>query len=160
MVVRTKNEFMKNKLQLLRMISLSLAISLALWANGGLSFSLNNTAYAVGDLTIDWGVPSGDPIFVVDNMAPGDMVSKSVAVTNDAVSIRPVGVRGEEVNQTGNISTVLDIVISEDGFDLYGGGSTGGPKTLVEFFDDSAGVDGIFLQNLNPNDAYDECATN
>jgi Ca2+-binding RTX toxin-like protein len=106
----------------------------------------------VGDLTVDWGVPSGNPIFTVSNMAPGDMETRSVLVTNDATSIRPVGVRGEEVNQTGNISTVLDIIISEDGSDLYGGESTGGPKTLAEFFVDSAGEDGIFLQNLNPTD--------
>ncbi|MCH7541942.1 hypothetical protein IH981_04185 [Patescibacteria group bacterium] len=106
----------------------------------------------MGDLTVDWGVPSGNPIFTVSNMAPGDMESKSVDVTNDAASIRPVGVRGEEVNPTASIATVLDIIISEDGFDLYGGTSTGGPKTLAEFFVDSTGEDGIFLQNLNPSD--------
>ncbi len=143
---------MKNKGQILRIISLMIVISIAVWANGGFSLSLNNTARAVGDLTVDWGVPSGDPIFTVSNMAPEDMETRSVLVTNDATSIRPVGVRGEEVNQTGNISTVLDIVISEDGSDLYGGASIGGSKTLVEFFVDSAGEDGIFLQNLNPGD--------
>ncbi len=143
---------MKNKGQILRIISLMIVISIAIWANGGFSLSLNNTAQAVGDLTVDWGVPSGNPIFTVSNMVPGDVETRTVLVTNGAASIRPVGVRGEEVNPTGSFSSALDIIISEDGSDLYGGASADGPKTLTEFFSDSAGEDGIFLQNLNPGD--------
>src|SRR3989344_1420376 len=70
-----------------------------------------STVRAVGDLSIDWGVPSGNPIFVVTNMAPGDMEQKDVAVTNGATSIRPVGVRGVETSETGDLSEVLDLVI-------------------------------------------------
>ena len=143
----------KRKSKLIKIVSLALAVSVAVWANGGLSFSLNNTAYAVGDLTIDWGVPSGDPIFVVGNMAPGDMETRSVFITNDAISIRPVGVRGVKTSETGDLSTVLDLIISESGTDIYGGTSTTGPKTLSEFFDDSALPDGIFLRNFNPSEA-------
>lgn len=155
MDVYWKNKHMdkKRKLKLIKIVSLTLAISVAVWANGGLSLSLNNTAYAVGDLTIDWGVvPSGDPIFTVSNMAPGDIVSKSVDVTNDADSIRPVGVRGEKTSSNGDLATVLDIVISENGTDLYGGTSTGGEKNVQDFFDDSALPDGIFLRNFNPSE--------
>ncbi len=142
---------MKNKGQILRITSLLIAMSVAVWANGGFSFALNNTAQAVGDLTVDWGVPAGDPIFTVSNMAPGEMISKSVDVTNDAASIRPVGVRGVETPSPGDLASVLDIIISEGGSDLYGG--TTGAKSAQDFFDDSALPDGIFLRNFNPSEA-------
>lgn len=152
MDVYWKIKCMKNKGQILRITSLLMAMSVAVWANGGLSLSLNSTAQAVGDLTVDWGVPAGDPnpIFTVSNMAPGDIVSKSVGVTNDAGSIRPVGVRGEKTSSNGDLATVLDFVIAENDTDVYGG--TTGPKTLAEFFVDSAGEDGIFLRNFNPSE--------
>ena len=143
----------KRKSKLIKIVSLALAVSVAVWANGGLSFSVNNTAQAVGDLTVDWGVPSGDPIFVVGNMAPGDMETRSVFITNDAISIRPVGVRGVKTSETGDLSTVLDLIISESGTDIYGGTSTTGPKTLSEFFDDSSGVNGVLLSNFDPSDS-------
>lgn len=112
----------------------------------------NPTAFAVGDLSVDWGVPDGDPIFVVNNMAPGDMEDRDVDVTNDAPSPRPVGVRGVETSDIGGLKTVLDIVISEGGTDLYGGTSPTGPKTLDQFFAESAGPDGIFLFDLAPSE--------
>lgn len=145
---------MKNKKgKLFKIFSLLTAITLVVWANGGFSIDLNNTAQAVGDLTIDWGVPAGDPIFVINNMAPGDMESRNVLVTNDGSGIRPVGVRGEPTSESGNLSTVLDFVISEGGTDLYGGTSSTGPKTLAQFFDDSSDINGIFLLNLNPTES-------
>jgi Ca2+-binding RTX toxin-like protein len=108
-----------------------------------------STAQAVGDLTIDWGVPkTGDPIFVVNNMLPGDSQSKSVLVTNSGSVVRPVGVRGVKTSETGSLATVLDFKISKNGTDLYGG--TSGPKTLAQFFTESAAPTGLFLSNLNP----------
>ena len=86
-------------------------------------------------------------------MAPGDMETRSVFITNDANSIRPVGVRGAKTSETGDLSTVLDLIISESGTDIYGGTSTTGPKTLGEFFDDSSGANGIFLSNFDPSDS-------
>src|SRR3989344_1442269 len=53
-----------------------------------------STAYAVGDLAVNWGVAEGNPIFTINNMAPGQVETRSVIVTNNAVSVRPVGVRG------------------------------------------------------------------
>ncbi|OGY26727.1 MAG: hypothetical protein A2Z11_00300 [Candidatus Woykebacteria bacterium RBG_16_43_9] len=106
---------------------------------------------AVGDLTINWGVPTtGDPIFVVSNLLPGDTESRTVSVTNGGGVVRPVGVRGVKTSGPGSLETVLDFVISENGTDLYGGASTTGPKTLEQFFTESAGINGIFLSNLNP----------
>lgn len=111
---------------------------------------LKNTAYAVGDLTVDWGIGIGNvgPIFSISNFAPGETESRNVDVSNGAPSVRSVGVRGLETTQIGTISSVLDIVISEGGTDLYGGASPGGPKTLSQFFTESEGPDGIPLSNL------------
>ena len=137
--------------KLFKIFSLLTAITIVIWANGGLSIDLNNTAQAVGDLTVDWGVTSEDPIFVVNNFAPGDTESRSVLVTNDGTSMRPVGVRGEPTSETGSLSTVLDFVISVVGTDLYGGTSSTGPKTLAQFFDESTDINGILLSFLAPS---------
>lgn len=140
---------MRKKFKLLKIAGLIAIISFAIFANGGLRLGLNNTALAVGDLSVDWGVPSPNPIFVVNNMAPGDSQERDVVVTNTAPTNRPVGVRGIFTSETGNLSTVLEIVISQNGTDLYGGSA--GTKTLSQFFTDSSGPDGIFLSNHNPS---------
>jgi Ca2+-binding RTX toxin-like protein len=120
----------------------------AIWANGGLRIDLNRTALAVGDLVIDWGVPTGDPIFVVTEMVPGQMESRSVDVDNVGAVTRPVGVRGVETSETGGLASVIDFKISQGATDLYGGTSSTGPRTLEQFFTDSAGMNGLFLSNL------------
>lgn len=112
----------------------------------GFSEKLTSTAFAIGDLTIDWGVPSGNPIFVVNNMLPGDLEERSVSITNSASTTRPVGVRGIKTSETGGISSVLNIEIFDGPTLLYG------PKTLDEFFSESIGLDGIPLSNLGPGD--------
>ncbi len=107
---------------------------------------------AVGDLTIDFGVPSGDPIFVLDNMLPADTESHSVDVTNNGSDPRDVKVKAVVLSETGNISTVLSIVISEGATDLFGGSSPTGPKHLSDFITESA-VDGIALSTINSGDS-------
>lgn len=110
----------------------------------------NNTVLAVGDLTIDWGVPSGNPIFVINNMAPGEEESRPVVITNSAAVLRPVAVRGIKSSGSDGLGDVLEIVISNDANDLYGG--TLGVKTLNQFFSDSTGINGIPLIDFNPGD--------
>ena len=136
------------KKRILTLLSL-IIIGVLLVQSNGLGLFNKNTAFAVGDLTVDWGIGMGDvgPIFNVSNFAPGDTESRDVNVDNGAVSSRPVGVRGIETSGIGSISGVLDIVISEGGSDLYGGSPTG-PKTLAQFFTESAGPDGIPLSIL------------
>ena len=107
------------------------------------------TALAVGDLTVNWGVPEGNSIFAVNNMAPGQMETRSVIITNNASSTRSVAVQGVKTSETGNISTVLEIVISEGGADIYGG--TDGTKNLAQFFTDSAFPNGLLLFDLAPH---------
>jgi len=113
---------------------------------------LSSTAQAIGDLTINWGVPSGQPIFVVTNFMPGDLEKRTVNIANGATVIRPVGVRGNKTGEIDNIAGILDFVISANGTDLYGGSSSTGAKTLSQFFIDSGVPDGLFLFNLNPNE--------
>ena len=144
-----------------------LVITLLFNLNGGLNlFAKTTTIRAVGDLEVDWGVSEGNPIFVVNSIAPGDMETRTVELTNNASVVRPVGVRGVKNSETGDLSTVLHIVISEGGTDLYGG--THGVKTLSEFFEESGGPDGTFLLDMNPSDVksidfkvtFDEEASN
>jgi Ca2+-binding RTX toxin-like protein len=112
------------------------------------------TAFAVGDLVIDWGVTAGDPIFTVPDFAPGETETRTVNVTNNASSDRPVGVRGVRTDGNG-ISNELDIVMAADGTDVYGGSSSTGPTTLEDFFNDSAGPSGIPLLTLSPGEDVD-----
>lgn len=137
---------MKTKARLFKitLIFLSLILGYQLVSPAFLS---NQDAYAVGDLTVNWGVPEGNPIFTINNFVPGQTVSKQVAVTNNATVTRAVGVKGAKLNETGNIAQAINFVISQNGTDLYGG--TLGTKTLANFFADSAGTDGVFLSNLN-----------
>lgn len=101
------------------------------------------TVLAAGDLTILWGVPTGDPIFVVTNALPGDTVDRAVTVTNDGSFPRDVAVRGDLLEETASFSSVLDFVISENGTDLYTG-------TLADFFTATATPSSVPLNTLSP----------
>jgi len=100
-----------------------------------------NNAYAVGDLTVNWGVPEGDPIFSVSNMAPGGSEDHTVLVTNSSAASRPIGVRGVLTSDSGDLSSVMQMQIKQGSTILY-------DKTLSQFFADSASLDGIPLSTL------------
>ncbi len=121
--------------------------------SNGLGFFDKKTAYAVGDLNVIWGVPDGDPIFVVDNMLPGDTEDRDVDVVNGGTVPRDVGIRGVKTQEIASFAAVLDFVISENGTALYGGTSPTGPKTLQEFFAESGGPNGLFLSTVNNSDS-------
>lgn len=135
------------KKRILKILIPLLVIVFAIGQNGGINlFSKDTTVQAVGDLEVDWGVVEPGPIFVVANMLPGDTKERSIDVTNNATVARPVGVRGIKTSETGNFSSVLNIVITEGANTLYG------PVNLDQFFTDSAGLDGIPLSTLGPGD--------
>lgn len=136
------------KKRLFFITSLLFLIGLLITDNFPKNIFNNNTAFAIGDLTVNWGVPEGNPIFVVNNFTPSSFESRTVQVSNGASSARPVGVRGIENSDLGNLSDVMEITISQGATDLYGG--TTGTKTLTQFFTESAGINGIFLSNLGP----------
>src|SRR3989344_5612656 len=107
-----------------------------------------NTAYAVGDLVVDWGIGVGDvgAIFTVTNMAPGDSEDEDVDVTNNAATGRPVAIKGVMTSETGSLSAALDIEITDGSTTLYA-------NTLQQFFTDSLNPDGISLLILDPSEA-------
>jgi Ca2+-binding RTX toxin-like protein len=140
--------------RILTLVALIGIISALIYTNGGLSiFNFSNTAYAVGDLTVDWGIGTGDvgPIFTVSNAAPGDSESHTVTVVNGSPESRPVGIRGDKTIETGNLAQAMNIVISRDGIDVYGG--TTGVKTLAQFFTESTLPNSVELSTLTPSES-------
>lgn len=126
-------------------------ISLIILATG-IIYAKNNgwfaspTAFAVGDLTVNWGVPEGQPIFIISNAAPGDSVTRTVSIQNGATSARPIGIRGNITQQNPpTYSTKLFIKISQNGTEVYGANNS---KTLKNFIDEG-GLSGISLGTLN-----------
>jgi len=109
------------------------------------------TAQAAGDLNINWGVPDGQPIFSVGNFLPGDEVEKTVMIFNGALSTKPIAVVGVETEEMKNLADVLEITVSQNGTDLYGGSL--GTKTLTQFFQESTIPNAIFLFNLNSGES-------
>lgn len=111
-------------------------------------FKETSTVRASGDLTVIWGVPEGDPIFVISGAAPGDTEERTVTVSNGAGSSRPVGIKAIKTGGSGSLENVLNVVISEGAADLYGGTSPTGPKTLADFFSESSSLEFIPLSDL------------
>ncbi|MCL5970914.1 MAG: hypothetical protein M1450_05460, partial [Patescibacteria group bacterium] len=93
------------------------------------------------------GVPEGTPIFIVNNMAPGQTEIRQVIIINNAPSIRPISIRGVKTSEIGNLSTVLNLTISDNGTEIYGANNS---KTLEQFFTESRILIGLPLFNLNP----------
>lgn len=114
---------------------------------------------AVGDLTINWGIGTGNvgPIFTLNNIAPGQSTQKTVSVSNGGPNPLTISTKGIKTTETANLGDVLNIVISRNGIDLYGGSSPTGPKTLSDFFLDSSSMLGIPLmpQNSTTTESYD-----
>ena len=91
------------------------------------NFFDNSALQANGGLDVIWdGVEDGQPIFVVTNMLPGDSETKNVQINNGDLVNRLISVKGERTGPDDEtdpkLETILDIVISENGTDLYGGG--------------------------------------
>ncbi len=119
-------------------------IAILVWASGGvMNIFKSPTAYAVGDLTVDWGVPPGTPLFNIANAAPGQSENRNVNVTNSSPDLKPIAVRGLLTSETASLSGVLEITITQGATTVYG------PKTLSQFFSESNGPDGMALGNLN-----------
>jgi Ca2+-binding RTX toxin-like protein len=120
---------------------------------GGMSvFSKSLTAFAVGDLTVDWLVPSGNPIFNLTNMVPGQHESHNVIITNNATLAREVGVRAVKTAETGNISEKVKFKVTKNGAVIYGGDGLQS-RTLAQFITDSSGPTGIFMAVFQPGEA-------
>ena len=99
--------------------------------------------YPSSNISVNWGAPSPDyTIFIVSNMLPGDSEFRSITITNNGSTARPLTVRGTKTFEFKNFSQVLNITIFKDNSAIYG------PKLLAQFFTDSAAPSGISLGNL------------
>ena len=136
---------MKKRLVKIGVLLLILGILLTQYRE--LPWFRTSTAFAIGDLTVDWGIGIGDvgPIFSVTNMAPGDTEARDVIVTNNALAVRPIGIKGIKDSEIGSLSDALDLTITEGVNTLYS-------DTLSQFFTDSLDPDGIPLGNIGPSD--------
>lgn len=152
MKYKFRNKRRSIKKSFITVIALVLIISLGV-TNNWFGILGNNTTYAAGDLNINWNVPTGDPIFVVENMLPGDSEDRDVTVSNGGSVPREVGVKGVKTEEIASFAGVLDFVIYADGNPIYGTGSPTGPKTLQQFFDESTGINGLALTNINNGDS-------
>ena len=74
------------KKRLFRIITISSSVLFIAYFAVSNSLFNPNTVKAFGDLTVDFHVPIGNPIFTVNNMAPGDFQNKNVDVTNSTSS--------------------------------------------------------------------------
>lgn len=139
----------------LRLIALITITALLLNYTGILqNIFFPKSALAVGDLTVSWegaGVGNVGPIFSINNMVPGDSSTRNITVTNGATSTRPVAIKGIASSSPNILANALEITISQNGTDLYGGSSPTGSRTLSQFFTESENIDGIFLSNLASN---------
>lgn len=143
---------MKNKFRYLRIFILIIAVIVAVSVNGGWRFNLNLTAFASGELTIDWGVPSGDPIFVVENMAPGECQTRSVSVLNNSAVSREVGVRGVKTEEDLDLGSILEIKIDRTSSPTA---TVYGPQALDQFFSASSSANAIILGTQNSSESVD-----
>ena len=105
-------------------------------------------AEAAGSLTIDWGVPAGQPIFTINNFMPGDSESRSVTVTNSTASTQPLSLKGIKIGGTGNLPDQMNITVLADSSPVYG------PATLTAFFTASENPDGIPLLSAGPGSSH------
>ncbi|MFH0863892.1 MAG: calcium-binding protein [Candidatus Gottesmanbacteria bacterium] len=123
-------------------------IVIFLFSQTGILANLRNrniTAYANGDLTIDWGVPSGNPIFVVNNFLPGDPAeTRTVKVTNNSTTNRPIGLQSIKQSESLNFAQVLIITILKDGVPIFP------PQKLADFFTAAKGPSFINFSTLAP----------
>ena len=123
---------MKKLIKLLIITSLVIAAGIAVAKSDKINFV--STARALADLTIDWGVPSGQPIFNVPNFMPGDSETRTVIISNGSSSNRQLGLRAIPTLDLGSLSTQINIVINENGSPIF-----------------SAPLSDLFLASTDPN---------
>lgn len=92
------------------------------------------------DLAIQF---ENEPLFDQANFLPGGSVTRWVEVTNDSGQPQRIATEAINVIDSGDFGNTLEIVISEDGTDIYGGST--GIKYLSDFF--AAGE--VFLSDLD-----------
>lgn len=106
------------------------------------AFFIPSEAYAVGDLSVDWGIGSGNvgPVFSVANMKPGDSVQRTVTIHNGGTVSRGLAIKGLKTAGT-LLSSAIMFSIKDGATSLYS-------KTLDGLFTDSTNPEGVFLVDI------------
>lgn len=99
-------------------------------------------AYAGSDFVVNWKVTKKEPLFRVLNMMPGEVEQRVVKVSNYKKKAVTVSVKSKKRWETGNLGEKLRLTISRGNEVVYG------PKSLWQFFGDSAKPAGLFLLSL------------
>jgi len=114
-----------------------------------LFFFLSRTlTYAAGDFEVNFHVPSGQPIFTLQNMKPGDQTQKTIDVKNTGNTTATPRIKGTRTGGVGSdpkIEHILSMVIKDGNVTLYG------PVTVEQFFADSTTPTGIGLSSITKN---------
>ncbi len=133
-------------LDMLKPICAGIALSIAIGATGLVNNSIH-TVRAFGDLSVQFGIPAETPLFNLTNMAPGDMVTKSVVVTNNGAKNHIVAVKGVKTSADSSVTLedVMRLKISAGSTVLF-------QNTLSEFFSQSTSENGITLTILSPTE--------
>jgi Ca2+-binding RTX toxin-like protein len=97
-----------------------------------------------------------DPIFILDDMKPGDVYQKCFKVKNvNTTDSFDVLMRGKETLEEKNFADVLEIIINKSGgSDIYGGSA--GFKTVQNFFNEPNPID---LGGFSPGNENIYCIT-
>ncbi len=134
---------MKKRIVTIIIFILAIGFSFALWLRSE-PMVLGSTVRAVGDLSVDWGVTEGNPIFSITNMAPGQTENRTVVITNSSTNGKPVSIKGIKTFESGGLSTIIDFEIKDGLISLYS-------NTLDQFFNDTNAINGIELFLISPN---------
>jgi len=130
-------------------IILTLALFFSLILNNSIN---NHYVFASGNLDINWGVNSGDPIFNLNDQKPGDIEQRTIEIKNNCNIPRTAFLKGEKtgpLDQTNPLlESILAITVQQGDVLVYGQGSLTGPKTVQDFFNDS--LTGIRLTTVDP----------
>lgn len=128
-----------------------ISIFLALFFSTNLVSSALATNNPNGGLIITYnGSPISGPIFLLNDVKPGDCEVRELQIKNTQQFAVPITVKGvKTAGDTENplLESVLDLVIKNAGGDLYGG--TNGAKTVAQFFLDSV-PNGVSLGSAPP----------
>ncbi len=105
-------------------------------------------AYAASDFEVNFHVPSGQPIFNISNMKPGDQTQRTIDVKNKSDASKTSRIKGVKTGGVGDnlkIEHVLSLTIKEGNTILYG------PATVEQFLTDSNNPSGIELSSISKN---------
>lgn len=137
------------KRKILTIIIAVLIIGSVFVAQGGFkSLFQSSTVRAFGELFVDFHVPPGEPLFVINNWAPGGVENRGVDAYNGGsqsylTSVKAIRTGG--VGEDPKLETALQVIVKQGGVAVYGLGSSTGAKSVAEFFIDSSSPDGVIL---------------